>query len=110
VRSGVPALTWVFGGLALASLGTALAFDVAQALDYNHLHDTCAGHCSPDQVNHVATERWIAGGAAGLGAVSLGAAIVVFLARPAVARPPPPVTVGFEALPRGGIGTLVGRF
>jgi hypothetical protein len=110
-RSGVPALAWVFGGLAVASLGTALAFDVAQALEYDHLSNTCGGHCSPDQVTKVATERWIAGGALGVGVISLGVATILFVTRPAAARPPPPaVGLGFEPLPHGGFGTLVGHF
>jgi hypothetical protein len=110
--SGVPALTWVFGGVAVAALGTALAFEVAQALDYNHLSDTCAGHCPPDQVNHVATERWIAGGAAGVGVLALGAAAYVLLTRPSAAHAfaSPPVGVEVVALPRGAVGVVAGRF
>jgi hypothetical protein len=109
---GVPALAWVFGGVAVAALGTALAFDVAQALDYNHLSDTCAGHCSPDDVNHVATERWIAGSAAGVGVLALGAAAYVLFTRSSAARATasPPVGVEVVALPRGAVGVVAGRF
>ena len=78
-------LAWIFGGVALAALGTALAFDVLQATDYAHLDATCAGHCSPAEVNHVATERWIAGIAAGVGALSLGAGGYFFFVRPSPA-------------------------
>jgi hypothetical protein len=111
-RAGVPALAWIFGGVAVAALGTALAFDVAQAVDYDHLHATCAGHCAQDQVDHVATERWIAGATAGVGALSLGAAAYVFFTRPYRARPTAAASwrVDFEALPHGGVGSIVGRF
>ncbi len=104
----VPAVAWVFGGIGVAALGTALAFDVAQALDYDHLSSTCAGHCSPDDVDHVATERWVAGIAAGVGALSLGAAAWVLLARP---TSPPSSSFVVTPLPGGGaMGAVDGRF
>jgi hypothetical protein len=81
-RAGAPALAWVFGGIALAALGTALAFDVAQAVEYSHLDATCGGHCTAAQVSPVTTERWVAGVAAGVGALSLGASVYFFFARP----------------------------
>jgi hypothetical protein len=111
-RANVPALSWVFGGVALASLGTALAFDVAQAVDYDHLSSTCAGHCSPGDVDHVATERWIAGITAGVGAVSLAVAAYFFFARPSNtgSAGAAPVALDFAPLPRGGMGAIVGRF
>ena len=108
---GVPALTWIFGGVALAALGTALALDVAQALDYDHLSATCGGHCAPSQVDHVGTERWIAGVSAGVGALSLAAAAYFYFARP-TAHASGAGTVGVEVAPiRGGAaGTVVVRF
>ena len=111
-RAGVPALAWVFGGVAAAALGTALAFEVAQAFDYDHLSATCAGHCSPDQVGHVAAERWISGITAGVGALSLGAAAYFFLARPTGARAGVAAPVGFDftPLPRGAVGGVLVRF
>jgi hypothetical protein len=80
--AGAPALAWVFGGIALAALGTALAFDVAQAVEYSHLDATCGGHCTAGEVSPVTTERWVAGIAAGVGALSLGTSVYFFLARP----------------------------
>jgi hypothetical protein len=110
-RAAVPALAWVFGGVAVAALGTALAFDVAQAVDYDHLSATCAGHCSPSQVDHVAAERWIAGVTAGVGALSLGAAIYFFLARPSArASLAGPVVLDVTTLLRGAAGSVVVRF
>jgi hypothetical protein len=108
----VPALAWVFGGVALASLGTALAFDIAQAVDYDHLSSSCAGHCPADQVDHVATERWIAGITGGVGALSLAAAAYFFFARPSPAAPVGAASVALDLapLPRGGMGAIVGRF
>jgi hypothetical protein len=111
-RPGAPALAWVFGGVAVAALGTALAFDVAQALDYNQLSSTCAGHCSPDQVGHVATERWIAGVTAGVGAVSLGLAAYFFFSRPSATSSVASTRLGADvvALPGGAMGAIVGHF
>jgi hypothetical protein len=108
----VPALAWVFGGVAVAALGTALAFDVAQAVGYDHLSSTCAGHCSHDQVDRVATERVIAGVAAGAGALALGAAAYFFFARPATTPAPATssIVVDFAALPRGAVAAIAGRF
>jgi hypothetical protein len=111
-RRGVPALAWVFGGIAVAALGTALAFDVAQAVDYSHLAGTCAPHCSPEQADHVGTERWIAGGAAGVGALALGAAAYVFFSQPAGAphAGTRAVSVSFGAVSRGALAGVIGRF
>jgi hypothetical protein len=110
--AGVSALAWVFGGVALAALGTALAFDIAQAVDYDHLSSTCLGHCSPDLVDHVATERWVAGITAGVGAISLGAAAYFFLARPSTGRSATaaPVAVDFVPIALGGMAAVEGRF
>jgi hypothetical protein len=115
-------VTWVFAGVAVAALATALYFEVAQVNDYNHLSATCAGHCPADQVDHVGTERWVAGISAGIGVVSLGVAAYLVLARPAGTRsptkPPPiqaagqgsPIGLSLLPLPAGGIGTLSARF
>lgn len=96
-HTGAPALAWVFGGIALATLGTALAFDVAQAVEYSHLDATCGGHCTAAQVSPVTTERWVAGVAAGVGALSLGASAYFFFTRS-------------SAPGAGAIGGVGGRF
>ena len=109
-RTGPSPLAWAFGGVAVAALATALYFEVAQVSDYDHLSSTCAGHCPPDQVDHVGTERWVAGVSAGLGVVSLGAAAYFVLSRSRPAPKAPPVALGFESLPSGGIATFAARF
>ncbi|HEY8041140.1 MAG TPA: hypothetical protein VIF15_15140 [Polyangiaceae bacterium] len=109
-HAGPPAISWVLGAMAAAALGTALYFEVAQVVDYDHLDSTCRGHCSPDQVNHVATERWIAGVAAGVGALSLAGVAYFFFRRSDAAVRPASVAVDLAASPQGALGVLVGRF
>ncbi len=102
---------WVLGGAGVVALGAAIYFEVAQAVDYNHLSSTCAGHCPADQVDHVGTERWIAGISGGVGVLALGGAALLFSA-----RAPAPVTktscfsLGVSPLPGGGAATLSGPF
>jgi hypothetical protein len=105
---------WILAGVGVAALGTALAFDIKQAIDYSHLESTCAGHCAPSDVNQVSTERWIAVVAAGIGVVQLGSA-ALFLLPHRSAPPSPPaaaagLTLDFTAVPGGGMGAVSGRF
>jgi hypothetical protein len=106
-------IAWVAGGVALVALGTALYFEVAQVSDYNHLSSSCAGHCPPDQVDHVGTERWIAGVSAGIGVVAAGLATYFFLSRPhASAATGDGAGVAFDVAPlvHGGAATLTAHF
>jgi hypothetical protein len=105
---GPSPLAWVFGGVAVAALGTALGFEIAQVHDYDHLSSTCAGHCAPSDVDHVGTERWIAGVSAGVGVLGLGAsAYFLFLAPRAK---DPKVALDVRPLHAGGFATLSARF
>lgn len=115
--SGGPSpLVWLLGGTAVAALGTSLAFLIAQDVEYGHLASTCGGHCAPDQVSPVSTERTIAAWTAVGGGVSLAAAACVFvLGRPA--SPPggkggtgAAVSVDVTPGPHGLLGAVVGRF
>jgi hypothetical protein len=108
--AAVPPASWVLGGVAVAALGTALAFDIAQAAEYAHLDATCAGHCPPDQVNDVAVERWIAGVSAGVGVLALGAAAYVWLSQPSARASTATVALDVATIPRGAVGAVVGRF
>jgi len=101
-------LAWVFGGVAVAALGTALGFEIAQVHDYDHLSSTCAGHCAPGDVDHVGTERWIAGVSAGVGVLALGASAYFFFFAPRAKDPP--VAFDVRPLPGGGFASLAASF
>jgi hypothetical protein len=103
-------VAWVAGGVALVALGTALYFEVAQISDYDHLSSSCAGHCPADQVDHVGTERWIAGVSAGVGVVAAGVATYFFLSHPRATASGASLAFDVAPLSRGGVATLTAHF
>jgi hypothetical protein len=109
---GPSPLVWVLGGAAVASLGTSLAFVVAQDVEYDRLASSCKGHCTPDQVSPVSTERTIAALTAAAGGVSLAAAACVFLLdRPAApSAAGAPLSIEVAPGPRAVLGSIIGRF
>lgn len=82
----VPASVYVLGGIGLASLGAwtyfALKFD-GQVADL----EDCKPNCAQSAVDDAASTRNISYIPLGIGAVSLGLATVLFLARPGVRTP-----------------------
>ncbi|HEY1694983.1 MAG TPA: hypothetical protein VGG39_22600 [Polyangiaceae bacterium] len=102
-----PPLVWLFGGMAAAALGTSLAFLVAQDVEYDRLRARCGGHCTPDQVSPVSTERTVAAWTAVGGGVSLAIGAVLWFVRSDRAAP-----AAFEVVPspHGAIGSFEGRF
>ena len=104
---GPSPLVWLFGGMAAASLGTSLAFLVAQQVEYDRLRARCGGHCTPDQVSPVSTERTVAAWTAVGGGVSLGIGALLWFIRSEPVAP-----VAFDVVPssRGAIGSFGGRF
>jgi len=105
---GASPLVWVLGGTAVAALGTSLGFLIGQDVEYNHLASICGGHCTPDQISPVSTERTVAAWTAVAGGVSLAAAVSVFLlARPGTNAP---VSVDLAPGPHGVLGSIAGRF
>jgi hypothetical protein len=79
---GVPAATYVLGGVGLVAFGAFGAFRLIGASDYNDLDETCGTDCDPADVDGVRQKYLISNIAAGVGAAALAGALVVYLAAP----------------------------
>lgn len=78
-RAPVPILSYVLGGVGVFALGTFTAL----AIDGQHRYDGCHDHgCASSTVDGLSLERVVAWTALGVGAVSLGAATILFFDRP----------------------------
>jgi hypothetical protein len=86
----VPTMVYVLGGVGLVALGNFAYFGIRSKVDESELRDRCAPGCPASEVDAVATKRVIADVALGAAVLSVGAAVVIYLARPSArARPPP---------------------
>ena len=74
---GVPAVSFVLGGLGIAAGGVFAYFAVRGKSDADKLKSTCAPGCSSSDVDAVHTKLVIADVALGVGVVSLGLATVL---------------------------------
>jgi hypothetical protein len=77
----VPTLSWIFGAVGIAGLGTSAAFGAA-ALSARTEANTCRPYCSSHQVDIVNERLLGADIALGVGVVSLVAAVVIYLTQP----------------------------
>lgn len=82
----IPAMAYVFGGVAVASLGAGAVFALRGSSDQSEL-DACKPSCSAEAVNSVSTSYAIADILLTAGVVSAVAAAYVFLARPTKGEP-----------------------
>jgi hypothetical protein len=71
---GLPAGSYLLGGLGLAALGVFGTFGVLGLTDANHLRATCVPACQSSDVDAVRTKLQVADVALGVGVVSLGLA------------------------------------
>jgi hypothetical protein len=71
---GIPAGTWVLGGVGVAALSVFGAFGYLGKTDADGLRNTCAPGCSPGAVSAVRTKLVVADVALGVAVVSLAAA------------------------------------
>jgi hypothetical protein len=86
----VPTMVYVLGGVGLVALGNFAYFGIRSKVDESELEDRgCAPRCPRDEVAAVATKRVIADVALGAAVLSLGAAVVIYLARPSAPAGPP---------------------
>lgn len=78
----VPALTYVFAGLAVAGGGAFAYFGLTGNQRLGELEDTCAPNCAKSEVDPVQQKLLIANVSAAAGAVGVVGALVTYLARP----------------------------
>jgi hypothetical protein len=76
-KGGLPAATYVLGGVGVAALGTFAYFGLRARHDSDSMHDTCAPACPHDEVTALKTKLVLADVALGVGTVSLAAAAVI---------------------------------
>jgi len=77
----IPLGTWIFGGVAVASLGVGTAFALMGSSKEGDL-EACKPSCAADAVNSVSSSYAVADILLTAGVVSAAAAVYVFLTRP----------------------------
>jgi hypothetical protein len=76
----VPMMTYVLGGVAVASLGAFAYFAVTGKAEHDRLRDTCGGSCTQAQVEEGKRAYVVADIALGVGIASAAAAAIVYFA------------------------------
>jgi hypothetical protein len=109
-----PALTYVFGGLAVVAAGGYAYFGIKGKSDVDNLRATCAPDCTASQKNNASTELLVANVSFGVGVAALVTAAIVWIAAPgASAAPKAGTSLGGDAQiaglggRRGSEGALV---
>jgi hypothetical protein len=81
-RSGVPAMTYVLGGVGVAALGAFVYFRVSGVNDYNDYNATCSPYCRQDDVDAVRQKFLLSYVSLGVGIASVAGAGLVYAFRP----------------------------
>jgi hypothetical protein len=90
----VPAVTYVFGGIALAAAGVGTYLGLDALSTYRDRKDSCAPNCSDDDVSRLNTRLLAADLAGGVAIVSAGVAVYSYLSRPVVTSERSPAGAG----------------
>ena len=101
---GVPALSYVFGGLGVAGVGAFVALRLIGASDYKAMEDTCAPTCLDSDIDNLKLKYLLSNVALGVGAASLGAAIVIYAVAPSEPEAP---AASVALVPTAGGSSLV---
>lgn len=112
--SSVPTATWISGGVALAGLAAGTALGLSAVHRRDELRESCAPHCSTEDVERARRQMVLANVAFGVGFGAAAVAVVSYvLSRPAPAsRPAQGLKLAVSPAPdaRGGNVALGGRF
>jgi hypothetical protein len=112
-RPRIPVLSFVLGGVGVASLGAFAALGVHAKSERDDLRATCAPHCTEAQVDSVRTQEIAANVFLGAGAIALTSATLIALLRPGApppSPPPPPASFALHPLVGGAMGILDAHF
>jgi hypothetical protein len=104
---------WVFAGLSVAAFGTGAYFGLSGLGDRSNLQSQpCAktSSCPQSSVDSIKTKYTVADIALGVGVVSAGLSVYLFLAAPSSDAPAKSSAVDVTALPGGAQLTYGGRF
>jgi len=104
--SSVPTATWILGGAGIVALGISVPLYASyfrQKADLDSNPCTANSTCNPDDVAPVKRQLIYANVTSAIGAVALGAAIVIWVAAPS---PSSTVTAGIAPTPGGVAGTF----
>ncbi|MFZ5891632.1 MAG: hypothetical protein ACOY0T_11315 [Myxococcota bacterium] len=77
-RAGVPAATYLLGGVGLVGLGVFGYLRLKASSDYNELSSSCSPRCNPDDVDKVHTKYQLSYVGLGVGIAGLGSAALVY--------------------------------
>jgi hypothetical protein len=80
----LPLATWIAGGVSLAGLTAGTVLGVNAMSQRDQLRDSCAPHCSADDVNGVRREAVLANVAFGVGLSAAAVAVVSYVMAPRV--------------------------
>lgn len=81
-RGGVPAMSYVLGGVGVVALGSFVYFRASGVSDYNEYNSTCSPFCRQDDVDAVRQKFLFSYVSLGVGIASIAGAGVVYLLRP----------------------------
>jgi hypothetical protein len=105
---GPPAVTYVFGGLAVVAAGGYAYFGITGKNDVYNLRATCAPNCTDSQKNTASTDLLVANVSFGVGVAALVTAAIVWIAAPGSA-PAGKASASLDVVPlKGGGGASLG--
>jgi hypothetical protein len=87
----IPTSSYVFGGIALASMGAFAVLAAKGTIDLNDLRDDCAPNCTESEVDRVKTQMRVGDVFLIAGVVALGVAVGLALTAPREPRRSPAV-------------------
>lgn len=108
-RGRVPTLTWVLGGVGIASTASFVGFGLASRSLERDFEASCSPLCSEQQIDRVRRRSLIANISLGLGLTSLATAGALYLlSRPKGANEtdPPTLQLGLVPVDGGALGSL----
>jgi hypothetical protein len=79
-RGGVPAMTYVLGGLGVVALGSFVYFRVTGVNDYNALNESCSPGCDPADVDPIRSKFTYSYVSLGVGIASVAGAAAFYFA------------------------------
>jgi hypothetical protein len=78
----VPVLSYVLGGVGVAGIGAFVALRLIGGSDFDAMKETCSPNCLDSDIDNLKLKYMLSNVALGVGAASLGAALVIYAVAP----------------------------